>query len=246
MNTVSGIASLVGASATAETNSYPVAIWLVPAQNQQPQLQEIITYLSKKYSTEDLRIPTFLPHATLCGGNLNKSLLATELPRLLGNVDNFCATQKEVWLESKTARPIDHRDRQEYADTNNKGWATFLYAALEPNDEALRLFSRAGAHFPSFKVKKDPDDAHQRLLLPHISLMYCYPTKFSEIERRGIETMMSTKVLGQFLFDAIQVVSPHSGRWEDILSTNPSTNRSWDVVYTKKLGIATSPTTSLI
>ena len=117
-----------------ERKPYPVAIWLVPAQEQQSQIQEVISGLAGEHSNSSRYIPVFHPHVTLFTGVLaNNDDLAEELRALFGQVDKFCARQKQESLAVKEKKPVDQRRAK---------WSQFLFVALETNGapaEALDL-----------------------------------------------------------------------------------------------------------
>ena len=101
------------------------SIWLVPCEEQRGMLQDVIDRLAGKFGT-----PAFMPHATLCSGEWNRSeaelaeaveRLAAELPVELG-VDG-----------------IDWTDR----------WLTFFFLRLCGAD---RFFEKAAAVVEGFHL----------------------------------------------------------------------------------------------
>ena len=218
-----------------ERKPYPVAIWLVPAQEQQSQIQEVISGLAGEHSNSSRYIPVFHPHVTLFTGVLaNNDDLAEELRALFGQVDKFCARQKQESLAVKEKKPVDQRRAK---------WSQFLFVALEINGapaEALDL-KQAINTFPAISNLNLSTDANddrledpaERHVMLHSSLMY--NANSSDLSNIVEEVTNKYTLPDRIAFEAIQIVTPRSGDWKDILTKSGDVNTNWDVIYTRKL-----------
>jgi len=214
---------------------YPIAIWLVPAQHQQRQIQEIISGLAKEHSNSSRYIPVFQPHVTLFKGVLaNKDDLADKLRALFGQVDKFCSRQKQVSLAVKERQPIGQRRSK---------WSQFLFVALETNGapaEALDL-NRAMSIVPAIsdlELSTDADDDHlknpaERRVMLHSSLIY--DANSNDLSNIVEEVRNKYTLPDRLAFDAIEIVTPRSGDWESILTKSEDVNTNWDVIYRQEL-----------
>ena len=109
-----------------DVSSFPYALWLVPTDEHQRLLTEIVDSLAAKFGT-----PSFCPHATLCSGTWSSGLSDLKLA-----TDALCRGLEDISL-----------------DVNGLGWTddyfTFFYIKLSDNPH--RVFNRAsssldGAH----------------------------------------------------------------------------------------------------
>jgi hypothetical protein len=170
---------------------------------------------------------------TLCTGDLGGENPAQELHELFTQADAFAESHREFHLAVS-----ENRLRQ--SPTNL--WAQSLFWALDTASapgkglrEALDE-SQAQAAFPTIRnlrLSREDGDANRSVML-HISLMY------HEGDVDGLAGEVTSKYKNtlpdRVRFEAIQVVTPRSGDWKDILNGKlSSSQRSWDVVYAKKL-----------
>jgi hypothetical protein len=224
---IGGLVMLVALAAEGQ-KTYPVAIWLVPASEQQRQIQEAISRLAATYSTPEHKIPTFQPHVTLCAGELEGNDIETKLQALFDQVDVFASRQKELSLAVRSAQPIDQRRRQ---------WSQFLFLALE-NDvapaEALDL-AIAKQSFPVISNLKLSTDANQPAMpMLHLSLMYNgIESSFPKITQEVVS--YKDELPHQIILESIAVVAPRSGDWRDILKEHGDANGDWDILHVIKL-----------
>jgi hypothetical protein len=225
-------------AACAGQPTVPVALWLVPAQKPQRQLQEAISRLSASHS--EVRLPVFQPHMTLLTGDLPNKNLAAELRTLFNEVDAFSARQKEIGLNT---RAVDHGSL----------WSQFLFLALQQDRAPVEALDMEQAQFSfpalsNLKLSTDATDQQHPVML-HVSLMYHDSDKgigsFTEADLNRIKKEVASFHLpDQIVFDAIAVVTPRSGDWHDTLLDNPETDPSLDILYTRKLQPPKSPSTS--
>jgi hypothetical protein len=202
----------------------PVAVWLVPVTQQERQLQEVISDLGGKYST-----PTFPPHVTLCTGELDGANMSQELRDLLGQVDTFASSHKEIVLARDRDRPV--------GQSGNHLWSQFLFLPLAPETaraempEALEE-SKARSAFPAImnlKLSRQDGDPRKQVML-HLSLMYSKEQAINGVLKDVAQFRFpETLVLG-----AIEVVTPRTGNFEDIVNGTIAENqRGWDIIYKK-------------
>lgn len=217
-------------NASAATDDYPVALWLVPTPNQQRQIQAVISDLAHTYSTNAARqLPIFQPHATLCTGCLATANLAEELRALNAQVDAFCSTQGPIALAVMNP-PVARR-------TNV--WSQFLFLALGTNNAPAEALDqeRATNTFPAIRGLKrslDADTNATDRVMPHVSLMYHKAGPATDANFTNLVSDVTNRfnLPRRIVFEAVQVVTPRSGKWEDIVQKPP---QEWDVIYSRKL-----------
>lgn len=223
--------------AAVSTNT-PIALWLELAPKQNALVLEIITELAQEHSTPGRLVPIFPPHATLCTIS-NLATFPGGWPDLIRRVDQFCATGQEFSAEVTAVRPLDHRDESFYGDTKSNSWSTFEFISLEPKGQIQALFQMVPSSFPGFGMRKDPRDATQTQIMPHVSLMYCDPTVSPKVDRERLESTQAgispllPRIPARIQFVGIQVVIPHSQDWNTLMK---DARETWDVVYSRRFG----------
>lgn len=83
-------------------------------------------------------------------------------------------------------------------------WATFFFVRLTGADD---LFSQA-ARFV--------EGAHSPEIGPHLSLLYSFGDQ--PIDREALRAEVAGSLPETIRFDALALVRPESGRWEDVAS----------------------------
>lgn len=216
---------------TSDEQKYPVAIWLVPAPEQQRQIQEIISDLAAKHSRGKQYFPVFQPHMTLCDGNLKKENVEKRLPELFAKIKSFADGQKETSLAVQD--PV-----------RKKKWSRFLILPLDLSDRGSNELPQEASNqvkdvFDATPCEIARDDGTP---IPHISLMYSgIEDPLSGTPQQGTtdgdnfshiiqEVSNNYNLNKQVVFQSIQVVTPISGDWRDILKEHPNANGTWKIL----------------
>lgn len=229
----------------ASVTNLPVAIWLVPAKEQQWQLWEIISDLAERYSATNSskdgararrHIPVFPPHATLCTGFLTNDAggnITSKWAQLCASVDTFCSTNgpKPIAVSNP---PV----------AGGCVWSQFRYLLLETNGLWLEALSSGVASNTfrglspsnvSVSVRKGCNEGNGEVL-PHVSLMYCPSNCLndSDLTNTAFEIMDRFRLPDHVTFDGVQIVTPGSSNDWEALVTNPP--QQWKVIYTRRFG----------
>jgi hypothetical protein len=216
-----------GAVGSDNPKSYPIAVWLIPAQEQQRQIQRVISDLAAQYSSAELYIPVFRPHATLCVGKLDGKHVDEELQNLFKSVDYFADNHDELSLAVRADQPIGQRREQ---------WSQFLFLALDNNDApGAKLIEDTKAFCAVSDLEPSTDARDKKRVMLHVSLMYNgIANSFSDIAQK-VANKDEYDLPDQVVFEGIQVVTPRSGNFRDVLRERPDVNGDWKVLYTRKL-----------
>lgn len=238
---------LLASGASAGSNSdkpYQVAIWLVPAHEQRSQIQKVISDLSAQYSSSGHSLPVFSPHMTLCTGVIADKDVDKGLRALFDEIDAFATNHEEFSLP---VMPDEGR-----IDERKKQWSQFLFLHLDKTDapqEALNVLDAKKAFRPlanpnpdwDLKLSTDSADEERKRVMLHVSLMYNgIKDSFPDI-RKKVQNKNEYVLPDQVVFESIQVVTPRSGEWRDVLKEHPNADGDWDVLYTRKLKLPTPP-----
>ena len=77
------------------------------------------------------------------------------------------------------------------------------------------------------------EDPAERHVMLHFSLMY--NANSSDLSNIVEEVTNKYTLPDRIAFEAIQIVTPRSGDWKDILTKSGDVNTNWDAIYTRKL-----------
>lgn len=157
--------------------------------------------------------------------------MSQELRDLLGQVDTFASRHREIVLARDRDRPV--------GQSGTHLWSQFLFRPLDPETARAEMpevldESKARSAFPALmnlKLSRQDGDPSKPVML-HLSLMYSKEQAINGV----LEDVAQYRFAEPLVLGAIEVVTPRTGNFQDIVNTDiPENQRHWDIIYSKDL-----------